>query len=225
MSTSKASNLVKPITMNRYNDLYGSDPVAPMYVANRTEPRGNVAFSAQNDLGQPVAVLVPATFIPVDLTTQATKESLLKSTYFRRALTQGQVVIIETESAEHYLRTSAIAKSEMRKLNKMDKLIASEISALGISGDDDLEAIDLTAGSSAKRSVLFEGADSLSENQFVNAFITRAAEDSGESDDNLEREFLNKGLGLPVAELELLRKHVSRPAIVELIVQALDDAR
>lgn len=73
--------------------------------------------------------------------------------------------------------------------------------------------------------MLFEGADSLSENQFVNAFITRAAEDSGESDDNLEREFLNKGLGLPVAELELLRKHVSRPAIVELIVQALDDAR
>ena len=46
MSTSKASNLVKPITLNRYNDLYGSDPVAPMYVANRTEPRGNVAFSA-----------------------------------------------------------------------------------------------------------------------------------------------------------------------------------
>lgn len=219
MSNTKTSH-VKPITLNTYNDRYGDNSVAPMYVVNRTEPRGNVAFTAQNDMGQPVAVVVPATFIPIDLTTQATKESLLKSTHFRRALNMGQLVIIETDSAESYLQNNKLAQSELRKLNKMGHQLDVDLSR----GDnEELADIDLGAGSK-KRAIVFEG-DNVSSNNFVNAFIQRAAENSEESDDNLEREFLTKGLELPRSELELLRKYITRPAIVELIVQALDDAQ
>ncbi|QZE60139.1 hypothetical protein pEaSNUABM35_00222 [Erwinia phage pEa_SNUABM_35] len=214
----KASTKVQPITLTAYNEKYGNDVTAPMYVANRTEPRGNVMFSAQDDMGQPVPVLVPATFIPVDLTQQATKESLLKSTHLRRALNRNQLVIIDTESAEHYLRTSAMAKSEMKNLNRMGSAIAAELGEEG----GDLAQIDL--GGNNRRHVQFEGGTQYSENQFVNAFIVRAAEDSEESDDNLQREFLSRGINLPASELQILRKHVTRPAIVELIVQALDDA-
>ncbi|QZE59471.1 hypothetical protein MPK66_gp227 [Erwinia phage pEa_SNUABM_2] len=209
---------VQPITLTAYNEKYGQDVVAPMYVANRTEPRGNVMFSAQDDMGQPVPVLVPATFIPIDLTQQATKESLLKSTHLRRALQRNQLVIIDTESAEHYLRTSALAKSEMANLNKMGSAIAADLGEEG----GTLAAIDL--GGAARRQVHFEGGTQYSENQFVNAFIVRAADDSDESDDNLQREFLSRGINLPTSELEILRKHITRPAIVELIMQALDDA-
>ncbi|UAW53336.1 hypothetical protein pEaSNUABM30_00218 [Erwinia phage pEa_SNUABM_30] len=216
---SKQKTTVQPITLATYNERYGKDTVAPMYVANRTEPRGNVMFSAKDDLGQPVPVLVPATFIPIDLTQQATKDSLLQSTHLRRALTMGQLVIIDTKSAEEYLRNSKIAQTEMRNLNKMNASIAADL------GEEtgELAAIDL-GGGSKKKEILFEDGDQYSSNQFVNAFIMRAQEDSGESDDNLEREFLSRGLGLPVSELNILREHITRPAIVELIVQALDDA-
>lgn len=222
MSEAKSSAKVKPITLAAYNERYANDAVAPLYVLNRTNPRGNVAFSAQNDLGQPVPVLVPATFIPIDLTTQATKESLLKSTYFRRALTTGQVVILENASAEHYLRTNAMAKKEMQNLNRLNDLVAADLGALDDTAE--MEEIDLSAGGGRKTQPLFEDGENISENQFVNAFVVRAAEDSNESDENLEREFLNRGLNLPKSELELLLKHVTRPAIVELIMQALDDA-
>ncbi|QZE56424.1 hypothetical protein pEaSNUABM40_00230 [Erwinia phage pEa_SNUABM_40] len=218
MST-KNNTQVQPITLTKYNELYGDNPVAPMYVANRTEPRGNVMFSAKDDLGQPVAVLVPATFIPIDLTQQATKTSLMQSTHLRRALRIGQLVILETETAEEYLRTSAMAKTEMRHLNKMNASIAAELEEV----DGQLAPINL-AGGNTKKQIQFEDGDQLSSNQFVNAFIARAAEDSGESDDNLEREFLSRGLGLPVSELEILRANISRPAIVDLIVQAITDA-
>ncbi|UAW96716.1 hypothetical protein pEaSNUABM22_00229 [Erwinia phage pEa_SNUABM_22] len=214
----KASTKVQPITLTTYNERYGQNPVAPMYVANRTDPRGNVMFSAQDDMGQPVPVLVPATFIPIDLTQQATKESLLKSTHLRRALQRNQLVIIDTESAENYLRTSSLAKAEMRNLNKMGSAIAADLGEEG----GELAAIDL--GGAAKRNVQFEGGTQYSENQFVNAFIVRAAEDSEESDDNLQREFLSRGINLPVSELNILREHITRPAIVELIMQALEDA-
>lgn len=218
MSTTKTTSRVQPITLNAYNDKYGDDSVASLYVVNRTEPRGNVMFSAQNDMGQPVSVVIPATFIPVDLTTQATKDSLMKSTYFRRALNLRQLVIIDNESAEDYLRNNKLAQAEMKKLNKMNQLIEQDLGEQ----EGELEEIDLGGGSKARKPI-FEG-ENLSENHFVNAFIQRAAEDSDESDENLEREFLNKGLGLPRNELELLRANITRPAIVELIVQALDDA-
>ncbi|QZE58101.1 hypothetical protein MPK70_gp225 [Erwinia phage pEa_SNUABM_33] len=211
--------LVQPITLTTYNERYGKDTVAPMYVANRTEPRGNVMFSAKDDMGQPVPVLVPATFIPIDLTQQATKDSLMQSTHLRRALRMGHLVIIDTKSAEEYMRSSKLAQKEMRNLNKMNAAIAAEL------GEEtgELQAIDL-GGGARKKEIIFEGGEQLSSNQFVNAFIMRAQEDSEESDDNLEREFLSRGLGLPVSELNILREHITRPAIVELIVQALDDA-
>ncbi|AXG67265.1 hypothetical protein HOU09_gp221 [Dickeya phage vB_DsoM_AD1] len=211
--------LVQPITLTTYNERYGRDAVAPMYVANRTEPRGNVMFSAKDDMGQPVPVLVPATFIPIDLTQQATKESLMQSTHLRRALRMGHLVIIDTESAEEYMRSSKLAQKEMRNLNKMNAAISAEL------GEEsgELQAIDL-GGGARKKEIIFEGGEEFSKNQFVNAFIMRAQEDSEESDDNLEREFLSRGLGLPVSELNILREHITRPAIVELIVQALDDA-
>lgn len=219
----QSTSRVQPITLTSYNERHGNNPVASLYVLNRTEPKGNVAFNAQNDLGQPVAVVVPATFIPVDLTQQATKDSLLKSTYFRRALNMGQLVIIENESAEIYLATNAMAKAEMKNLNRINSLVTADLATLN-SADGELEEIDLGGGRGRKAQPIFDGAEQFSENQFVNAFIVRAQEDSEESDENLQREFLNKGLSLPTSELEILRANVTRPAIVELIVQALEDA-
>lgn len=110
----------------------------------------------------------------------------------------------------------------MQNLNRLNDLVAADLGTLDDTAE--MEEIDLSAGGGRKAQPLFEDGENISENQFVNAFVVRAAEDSNESDENLEREFLNRGLNLPKSELELLLKHVTRPAIVELIMQALDDA-
>ncbi len=222
--TANNEGFVKTITLSKYNDLYGSNSVAPLYVVNTTSgPKGNVSFSAKDDLGQAVSVTVPATFIPIDLTTQATRESLLTSTHFRRALNQKQLKIIETDSAEHYLRTNKNAQREIANLGRINQQITADLVANGFGSDEDEDGVgQIRLGGTRKSTVHFEG-QSVSDNQFVNAFIERAAENSEESDQNLEREFLNKCMTLTREDLELLRQYVHRPAIVELIVQSIED--
>ncbi|WOL24471.1 hypothetical protein fHeYen902_125 [Yersinia phage fHe-Yen9-02] len=207
---SSASFKVTPITLTEYNTQYGADPVAPLYVLNRTVPRGDIAFNCQNDMGQTVPVIIPATFIPIDLTTLVPRENLIKSSFFRGILQKNSLVIIDNKAAENFLSTNSNARREYGRLNKMT--------------EEQLKAayVDLGEESAARSSAPRLENESLSTNNFVNALIERAA--GGEdSDDNLEREFLSKYDTLSRADLEVLRANISHPALVSLIIDAIED--
>lgn len=207
-----SKSTVSKITLNAYNDRYGDNPVAPLYVLNSTKPKGNVAFNCVNDVGQPVGVMVPSTFIPVDLTEQITRDSLLKSTNFRRALSKGQLVILTNESAEDYLRTNSVAKREFARINK---IVGSDLEP-----QSDDEEVEISIDGTEIRKVRFEGAED-GESVFVSAFIDRCA-DEEYSDDQLEAEFLSRGIDLPKPDLQTLAEQITRPAIRELIIQAME---
>ena len=116
----KVTEPLKGITLTQYNKDFGSDPTASLYVMNRTVPRGRSCFSVMGDLGQPATVIVPSTFIPVDLTTQATRDSLMKSSQFRSLLSNNDLVIVSNLVAEELLTNNPRARTEHKRLFNAD---------------------------------------------------------------------------------------------------------
>ena len=85
-----------------------------LYVLNKSNPRGNVNFVVTDSGQQKISVQVPVTFIPMDLTTFASKEDVLRSPYFRRLLARGFLHIISEDSAEEFLQDPRAEKEHNR---------------------------------------------------------------------------------------------------------------
>jgi hypothetical protein len=85
-----------------------------LWVVNKTNPRGVLNVSMPDGLGGTVVMVIPITWIPIDLTTQATKENLLKSPVFRRLVTNGSIGLIDEEQAEDIMSDSEAQKEAKR---------------------------------------------------------------------------------------------------------------
>lgn len=220
---------VAPITLNAYLDQTDMTKAPSLYVINRTsysnDALGNISFNCLNDLAQHTSVTIPATAIPIDLTTQVPAENLVKSSHFRRLLEKGQAKIISTASALAYIEESPRYQEEYDRINNIVRAENADFANInsGTRKRDNAQEIDLDRGISRQRdsSRMIEG-ESVSKNMFVNAFITHC-NDEAYSDKSLESEFLAKGLSLPRSELNILQQYVGRQAIRDLIVDAIED--
>lgn len=93
------------ITLAEYNKRY-RDPTDPLYVINNVTNRGRIAFSVMGDMNTPVTVVVPNTFIPIDLTVYATRSSLMVSSQLRQLLSANNLVIIDNQDALEMMESS-----------------------------------------------------------------------------------------------------------------------
>lgn len=93
------------ITLAEYNKRY-RDPTDPLYVINNVTDRGRIAFSVMGDMNTPVTVVVPNTFIPIDLTVYATRNSLMVSSQLRQLLGANNLVIIDNQDALEMMESS-----------------------------------------------------------------------------------------------------------------------
>lgn len=204
---------IRPISLTQFNKEYGNDPVAPFYVLNRSNPNGNIAFNCINELNVTIPVVVLATFIPIDLTTMAPLENLLRSSVLRQILAKGQLVIVRKDEAEEYLSTSR-ARAEYQRINNINNVesLSSETSAQ--------EEIDMDTGDSSTKKKKKKKVSA--HDDFITAMIDRA-NDNDEDDDALQREFLTRQHVLSLEDLERLRKEVKRPALTEMILEALQE--
>lgn len=204
---------ITPISLTQFNKEFGSDPVASLYVLNRSNPNGNIAFNCINELNVTIPVLIPATFIPIDLTTMAPLENLLRSSTLRQILTKKQLVIVRAEDAEKYLATPR-AKSEYQRINKIVDSVVDD--------SEDHEEIDLDAGETTSKARKKAKAQKKSpNNDFIEAMIDRAEED--EDDESLQREFMTRSHSLTYEDLERLRKSIKSGPLTELILEAIQD--
>lgn len=204
---------IRPINLTQFNKEYGNDPVAPFYVLNRSNPNGNIAFNCINELNVTIPVVVLATFIPIDLTTMAPLENLLKSSVLRQILAKGQLVIVRKDEAEEYLSTPR-ARTEYQRINNIvGSVVTEERNAE--------EEIDMDTGDSSNSKKKKKKKVS-AHDDFITAMIDRA-NDNDEEDDSLQREFLTRQHVLSLDDLERLRKEVKRPALTEMILEALQE--
>ena len=118
-----------------------------LFVLNKSNPRGNVNFVVVDSGQQKVSVQVPVTFIPVDLSTFATKADVLRNPNFRRLVARGFVHIVSSESAEEFLQDERAQKEHNRIFDVLKPPPANGLQRLG--GGLGILVDDLVAGAMA----------------------------------------------------------------------------
>lgn len=72
--------------------------------------------------GTQIVVQVPVTFIPVDLTTQATKKAILSAPNFRKMVNQKLITLMRAEEAEAIMESSTAQAEATRLYNRAQDL-------------------------------------------------------------------------------------------------------
>lgn len=88
----------------------------PVYVYNRSKPKGDIAIIMYGIDSAPFLVVIPKTWIPVALTDQVPHSVLKGSTDLRRFLTNKMLVLVDCEKAEKILMQKDGAE-ELSRLN------------------------------------------------------------------------------------------------------------
>lgn len=112
MSQLSAIKSIKTHTLNSFINATKEDANAQLFVVNRSNPRNQLALSVLMDNNQPDVVMVPANWLPYELTLRAQLPNILKSATFKRALNCGDLVIADTESVCELFRNNKRARQD-----------------------------------------------------------------------------------------------------------------
>lgn len=84
-----------------------------LWVLNNSSPKGNINMT-MNDSGGKMVLSVPVTWIPIDLTTQASRTGVLASPMFRRMVSMGMLKIVSDKSANAFMSSDTARKEAAR---------------------------------------------------------------------------------------------------------------
>lgn len=87
-----------------------------LFVLNNTQPRGEIIFNVTTGRGRDHTVIVPDTWIPFDLSTQAKKTEIIDSPDFRRAVTQKYIIVVSTSSADAFMEANEHGRNELNRI-------------------------------------------------------------------------------------------------------------
>lgn len=87
-----------------------------LFVVNMTQPRGDLSFSITTSRGRDFVVTVPDTWVPYDLSAQAKKTEIIEAPDFRRAVSRGFLLLVETASADALFLNDDRAQVEIRRI-------------------------------------------------------------------------------------------------------------
>ncbi len=98
-----------------------------LWVVNSSNPRGIVHLNTRDGMGNSVAVSITTTWIPLDLTTQATKHAIISSPEFRKLVTMGLLKVVSPESAILFMESADAQKEAQRVYNRLSEMDANEV--------------------------------------------------------------------------------------------------
>ena len=87
-----------------------------LYVMNVVKPAGNINITVKGEDGSPQSVVLPKTFIPVDMTLFINRTNLLNNQVFRVLVVRGDVVIVHPEDAEKVIAAHPNAQKEQKRI-------------------------------------------------------------------------------------------------------------
>lgn len=93
-----------------------------VYVINASQPRGHINLTVSDGMGKPVAVRAPISYIPVDLSYQATKQNLIGSPAFRTLVAKKVLLIVESDAATAFNGTDSDARGENARLYSVGEI-------------------------------------------------------------------------------------------------------
>lgn len=150
-----------------------------VWVLNTTEgeDRGQVFFTVANAQGtREDNVVVPITWVPLNLTAQVTRAQLLDSASFRRALSVGFLAVISDDEAKKLLEKSG-GSEEARRVQQEMVGRASEDAKSGMGNNDAKPAAVSNGATSAPEisvpvSMFIEAMDTVTDAEALNSYRT-----------------------------------------------------
>lgn len=103
---------LKPLTL-REAELIKDD--SRLFVLNRANPEGNINLNVTSD-GQRIAIVIPMTFVPIDMSNFAQRQALLNNTDFRKLIAKGAVQLVDNDEAHKLVTTDARCIKETANL-------------------------------------------------------------------------------------------------------------
>jgi len=110
MSSKKEALKLKRLTIHELEAANSSF----VWVLNNTNPKGNINLTVADGRGRPVNVRVPISWIPIDLTTQSTKNALLEDPNFRTLVAKRLILLIDSAEAIEFLKHGDAAEEHAR---------------------------------------------------------------------------------------------------------------
>ena len=110
---------------------------------SKGKERGDVILVAGRVSGDSGAdtVVIPATWIPIELTTICPLQQLVQSNNLRTTVSRGQLRLLDADDCIEFLRNNEQAQAEMKRLNRYDVVTTGGYS-IGTVGD-----LEVTVGS------------------------------------------------------------------------------
>jgi hypothetical protein len=88
-----------------------------VWIYNRTNPKGIISFLSDSGAGSNDIVTIPITWIPMDLTTQSPKKSLVNNAHFRRLVSGGVLELISEEDVMKVFSSPDAQEERVRVFN------------------------------------------------------------------------------------------------------------
>ena len=107
--------LMRPLTVTQALVDHKDD--LALYVMNRTKPAGNINLTVLGEDGTQQSIVIPKTFVPIDMTLFAPRSNLLKNKHFRQLCQLGEIAIAHPDDAEAAIQNSPKAKQEIQRLS------------------------------------------------------------------------------------------------------------
>lgn len=187
-----------------------------LFVMPQVKTPGNINLTVVN-AGQRVAVVVPTTFIPVDMALFTERESLLRDQVFRRLVARGDIAIINSDDANKLIEEHPNAQRELQRI-----LSANSDFDVAKTGDaDTVEYIDRRSEQQKTPALVEEEEEKgLDINPFVVGVVNRAAasEDVADIIADIESRFNT----LNVQDLEFIVNNVEDATLKQAVMDMIE---
>lgn len=197
MATKSKLPQLARLTLKDWYDKYGTSPVASLFVINTTKQEANLMFSVQTANGSTATVSIPYTFAPIDLTTFAAVDVLIKSEELRKLIAGAYVAIVDTEEVYDKALNHPAIVAELNRINNTNNQVLMEESRVSLP----LEEIE--------------------KNPLISNIIMLSGEESDEA--RLQNLLDANGDNLSRQELEFLRDNSKSRIVTDFVLEALDE--
>ena len=189
-----------------------ADPSPHLFIMNRVQedPKlvaGNINLNVKSDDGGMTVIVIPSTFIPVDMSLFISKENLLKNQAFRRLDAADKISIIHPEDAQNAIASNPRAQKEVKRILNINSAHG------GRTNNDGPEMIEMKAREGAS------GDTDLTPLQNVNPFaigIVKRAQTEDVAD--LMADIESRAHTLEISDLEYIASHVEDASLKTFIV-------
>lgn len=184
-----------------------ADKSPHLFVMNRVKPEGNINMNALGDDGVMTAIVIPTTFIPLDMTLFISRENLLKNMVFRRLEASGKIAIINPEDA------IAAIEGEPRAKKELDRILNVNNEHGGRLSSEREELIEMRATSQGS------GDTNLAPLQNINPFAIGIVQRATSEDvADLIADIESRAHTLEVSDLEYIAQNVEDKTLKQFVV-------